>query len=1171
MWRISEYNGWTNWETWHAALMMDNEQVLYNKAREIVEKGGTEHDLANWANEHVLGPANQRAIQDAQEWNDIPEHDRLDHNYEEFKEKHPDSMDLLHGLVGGPDVSDTDPQITEEHLVNWSEIYNHIKDELSENLKWEQDQKDMKARGIDFGAVGGNSNKNAMYDAWMRHHGALSDDEIKAQGGNTWDHPQAEHKLTMWNSLDNIKAGGSQYQFPDGFGQELADKIQQEGGWNERVSDVGHNTAHAIYSSKTDNPHIPTMLQALQEKGYTPEQIAEITKPGQKYVEDGKGGGNWVQLDPSYDKAAPIDKSLDQPGDFTLPETWSRVAWNAAGLENPLKWNPEREQAWERAWHKLYGEPELAHISSWQKLAADIQELADKMADSLVNRPDMQSLKATADKLIRQRLEQAAWINPVAWEDFRKSPSRTEAGQWYSFTPVTPSIGQNLRANIYDALTEAVRLGWNQEDFNSISAPDSDTMPTADQDWFFTLDQNDRDIIQNATYDHEQLGFGFDQAIDRAAEAYSVDREKVKQLYVKWVKLEKEKKSGSIFIHIARGLRSLTVGTPESYKMFPWFVRESKNLSTVNNPNDPSYAIDRIKDLVFAHGPTLKKFQDTNQLPKGFDLNKMDHRAFAEWAPENLVEPHEDQSKILYTFPDGWTMRELNPNHPEDYVFEGTENSNCIRDPQYGYRKKHEVGYSAILSLRDSKNRPKVSLEVVGPKGDNGQGYPEQLRIAQEYANSNTAPDGKQREHLDEWYAHLREGGVTVDKGRHIRQWDYEEGRGGEGRPEALHRPALDETRLHPQGNVDINGLMNLRDYAHAANHPAQFQRQDFVYDDDGDRLLNRDENGDYGYVTLEGRKVNLSYRILPDVAKEIGVEALESETKEDQIQVYKDLYTLHMALAHAVRDKGGTGGWGYRAEDQNDGAEQVVLAQLQEVMDHGREQRSAGIPQFQHDWKNVQSGGFHDSSETSFNVMTREGQTILSNAIMFWQRISKIDRSHLSVPGSERDDWNNNNTYPEAYLPALADQVQMHRPLPQYEELAPGFMYRNDGQMAFMEPTGDGIYPDKEVESPYGEDRNHPYIHDEQRRIPGEVRNVMEHNPNFKQNILAEILYYMRYGAEFTDEEIYQQLQNSGYISISLSGAPEISLREIKPELDAARDYMNTRNVMGKISFPTV
>jgi len=34
----SDYQGWTNWETWNTSLMMDNEQELYNQVRELAEK-----------------------------------------------------------------------------------------------------------------------------------------------------------------------------------------------------------------------------------------------------------------------------------------------------------------------------------------------------------------------------------------------------------------------------------------------------------------------------------------------------------------------------------------------------------------------------------------------------------------------------------------------------------------------------------------------------------------------------------------------------------------------------------------------------------------------------------------------------------------------------------------------------------------------------------------------------------------------------------------------------------------------------------------------------------------------------------------------------------------------------------------------------------------------------
>ena len=31
------YNGWTNWETWHTALLADNEQARYNQVRAMTK------------------------------------------------------------------------------------------------------------------------------------------------------------------------------------------------------------------------------------------------------------------------------------------------------------------------------------------------------------------------------------------------------------------------------------------------------------------------------------------------------------------------------------------------------------------------------------------------------------------------------------------------------------------------------------------------------------------------------------------------------------------------------------------------------------------------------------------------------------------------------------------------------------------------------------------------------------------------------------------------------------------------------------------------------------------------------------------------------------------------------------------------------------------------------
>ena len=36
-----KYNGWTNWETWHTALIIDNEYDLYEKKVELIKRNAS--------------------------------------------------------------------------------------------------------------------------------------------------------------------------------------------------------------------------------------------------------------------------------------------------------------------------------------------------------------------------------------------------------------------------------------------------------------------------------------------------------------------------------------------------------------------------------------------------------------------------------------------------------------------------------------------------------------------------------------------------------------------------------------------------------------------------------------------------------------------------------------------------------------------------------------------------------------------------------------------------------------------------------------------------------------------------------------------------------------------------------------------------------------------------
>lgn len=132
------YNGWTNWDTWHTKLMMDNEQHLYEEQQRMAEEGWTPEQIRDWAIHHVIGPHNAQQLQDAQEWNAIPHEERRDPHFEELKNKSPQAADIVDSLGFGPDVEDTQAHLMDPELVNWNEIHHNIMSDHEENQRYER-------------------------------------------------------------------------------------------------------------------------------------------------------------------------------------------------------------------------------------------------------------------------------------------------------------------------------------------------------------------------------------------------------------------------------------------------------------------------------------------------------------------------------------------------------------------------------------------------------------------------------------------------------------------------------------------------------------------------------------------------------------------------------------------------------------------------------------------------------------------------------------------------------------------------------------------------------------------------------------------------------------------------------------------------------------------------
>lgn len=131
--KTAEYNGWANWETWNTALMADNDEESQNTLYQLVQRYQDPARLEQWLIENVIGPYNQARIKDAQEWNDIPQDERIDYNFEDLKERNPQAADIVDQLGFGADVSDSDPMLIDPRLVDFNEIYQSVYDDLVED------------------------------------------------------------------------------------------------------------------------------------------------------------------------------------------------------------------------------------------------------------------------------------------------------------------------------------------------------------------------------------------------------------------------------------------------------------------------------------------------------------------------------------------------------------------------------------------------------------------------------------------------------------------------------------------------------------------------------------------------------------------------------------------------------------------------------------------------------------------------------------------------------------------------------------------------------------------------------------------------------------------------------------------------------------------------------
>lgn len=306
--KTADYQGKSNWDTWNTELMMDNEQELYNKAREIAANGTIE-DLQLWAIQNIVGPHNKQAIEDAQEWNEIPEDERVDYHFEDLKSKSPDAADIVDSLGFGPDVSDTEPTLIQEDLINWQEIWDSLQNELEANAEYEREDERLRNEGLTFHMPGHSDETNKMLDAWLKHHGVEDQSQRLPDGGS------AEFHTKMEVPIEHLPFDEGEH-LPSDFSQ-----WQAQGYGEPRVREYGWKTLHDIYRNRANEWQLQRMREALAGQGYSAEEIEQIMQPKFRLVND-----TWIPIE-SPPEPTP-DTSLDEPGDLTLPEHWGAATAN---------------------------------------------------------------------------------------------------------------------------------------------------------------------------------------------------------------------------------------------------------------------------------------------------------------------------------------------------------------------------------------------------------------------------------------------------------------------------------------------------------------------------------------------------------------------------------------------------------------------------------------------------------------------------------------------------------------------------------------------------------------------------------------------------------------------------------------------------------------------------
>lgn len=354
---------------------------------------------------------------------------------------------------------------------------------------------------------------------------------------------------------------------------------------------------------------------------------------------------------------------------------------------------------------------------------------------------------------------------------------------------------------------------------------------------------------------------------------------------------------------------ALSVLPDHAFKLFDFVAREIKQGADFSNSEN--------RQLIEAASLVLNELAKRNKPWPQINKKEFSLEHLREWLyqPEHLkilkaetasdffpgpgYDP--DSNHVVYEFPDGYTIRELDGNE-EDLAAEGRTMSNCIRDyDEYSWNDKIRDGVCRIFSLRDPLNYPHVSMEF------EGDGPP--LHYTNNFEGKGRASRGNlgiYDKYIDEWFKHLKEQyGQEPEEDGNVPLY-YRNGQGADDEDE------FDEDRepehLEHMDDwiggewITIYDLSDLEGYWDELNRDAtQFSGSEgeIMYDED-DR--------DYWYIYTYGTTVDLYD---PDaVVQELFVQLGEQDAVDPGMMgwAYDMVDAAIVAAAHTgVSDQGST------------------------------------------------------------------------------------------------------------------------------------------------------------------------------------------------------------------------------------------------------------------------